>query len=372
VIDADSHLLEPPDLWTSRMAARWVEHAPRVEVDPGGVARWRLNDRWLYPMTTFGVGRLAAPTTWQDIDPACYDARARLAWMDHEGIDAQILYPNLVAFETFAVMAGEPELQQAILRAYNDYLVEFASEDPRRFALISAVPFWDVDEAISEMTRCRELGHHGVLWASTMTHHELPSFTDPHWDRFYAAAQDLEMSINFHVATGLSESQMTALMGTQSNALSQARNSLVCLGNAQTIAEVLTSELCVKYPRLAFVSVESGFGYVPYVLEIMDFNWVSNHGSRQFPDRLLPSEYFRRQVYTMFFFERDTLRMLDLYPDNVMFETDFPHPGSITKTPYSEGVPAPSELIAEHVAKYDEALMDKVLYANAARVYRLN
>ena len=80
-----------------------------------------------------------------------------------------------------------------------------------------------------------------------------------------------------------------------------------------------------------------------------------------YPKRLLPSEYFRRQVYTMFWFEQTTLGLLEKYPDNVMFETDFPHPTSLTPTPYTVGIPKPSDLISQSIDRYGEDLMRKVL-----------
>jgi uncharacterized protein len=373
VIDADSHLLEVPDVWTSRFPSTLREDAPCVDVDDDGNVRWRLGDRWLHPVGAFGQGHTVPPKTWDEIDPACYDASARLQWMDAQGIRAQILYPNLVAFETFAVMDRKPEIQRLIFRAYNDYLVDFASVASDRFGLISALPFWDLDESIAELTRCREIGHHGMLWASasTMALHGLPPTNDPYWDRLYAAAQDLEMSVNFHIATGQTQEGLAALASI-TDPLEYVKQAVpVGLSNAQAIADILMSAVCEKFPRLAFVSVESGFGYIPYILELMDWQWKTNGGWKKRPDRLFPSEYFRRQVYSMFWFEEGTLGLLDRFPDNVMFETDFPHPTSLTPTPYTENIPAPKSLVDRHVATYDEQLMRKVLYENAARVYRL-
>jgi len=74
-----------------------------------------------------------------------------------------------------------------------------------------------------------------------------------------------------------------------------------------------TSGLCDRFPELDFVSVESGFGYIPFLLESLDWQWKGLGAHRQYPDRLLPSEYFRRQVYSMFWFEKDALELLRMY-----------------------------------------------------------
>lgn len=84
----------------------------------------------------------------------------------------------------------------------------------------------------------------------------------------------------------------------------------------------------------------------------------------------MPSEYFRRQIYTMFWFEQNTLSQLPDRADNVMFETDFPH--NTCLLPDSRLSPQPRELIAAHKARFGDEVMSKVLYKNAARVYRLD
>jgi len=35
IIDADTHLTEPPDLWTARAPAKYADRVPRVEVIDG-------------------------------------------------------------------------------------------------------------------------------------------------------------------------------------------------------------------------------------------------------------------------------------------------------------------------------------------------
>src|ERR1700722_17364600 len=135
VVDADSHLTETPDLWTSRLPAKWRADGPQLVNDDDGIPFWRIGDRVLHAPAYFSQGKKARPVRWEDIDPACYDGQARLQWMDRYGIFAQVLYPNVVAFESFAVMALDPELQELVFRAYNDHQVEIARADPRRFVL---------------------------------------------------------------------------------------------------------------------------------------------------------------------------------------------------------------------------------------------
>jgi predicted TIM-barrel fold metal-dependent hydrolase len=379
VVDADSHLTEPPDLWTSNLPAKWRQFAPVTGTDPAtGVTRWKLADRWL-----FGPGSVShagwkefspsRPPTWEDIDVACYDADERTKWMDQHGVYAQVLYPNLVAFEGHAIMALEdPAARNAIVRVYNDYLSDFAGRAPGRFIPMAGLPFWDLDESIAEMRRCADLGHKGVLWAATLARHGLPASTDPYWDPFYAEAQELGLSVNFHVGVGWTEEDYknTVRHGAKFDVRVQTgRTALGCLSNAQTISDLILQGVCERFPRLNFVSVESGFGWIPYVLESLDWNW-RNYNGPSVIGGLLPSEYFRRQIYGMFWFEESTYSLFEQYQDNIMFETDFPHTTSLSPGPGSVA-PSALEVIARVKSALKPATFEKVMWGNAARVYRL-
>jgi predicted TIM-barrel fold metal-dependent hydrolase len=380
IIDADTHLTEPTDLWTARLPERFRDEAPQVRFhEPTGTWRWQIGDRWCTMVGNYSVAGWrelypSCPPTLEEADPACYDAKARLALMDSEGIYAQVLYPNVIAFEGHAFIALKDDaLKLACVQTYNDYQSEFASEAPDRFILLSMLPFWDLDASLVELQRCHALGHKGILWASTLEKHGLPEFMDPHWDRLYAMAQDLGMSINFHVGVGNTseEIELATNRTDYDPAFHAARSSIGHISHSRTIGFLLTSGLCERFPRLDFVSVESGFGYIPFLLDSLDWQW-NNLGARDlYPNRLMPSEYFMRQVYSMFWHEHSSLELLPKYQDNVMFESDFPHPTSLSPGPASYA-PSPSEVIRRDTAIVGEEVMRKVLQDNAFRVYHLD
>ena len=134
-----------------------------------------------------------------------------------------------------------------------------------------------------------------------------------------------------------------------------------------TITDLIMSGLCERFPRLNFVSVESGFGWIPFLLDGLDWQWKNYDGPRVL-GRLLPSEYFRRQIYGMFWFEESTLPLFEKFADNVMFETDFPHTTSLSPGAGSAS-PSPSFVIDRAREALDAVTFEKVMYANAARVY---
>jgi predicted TIM-barrel fold metal-dependent hydrolase len=380
VVDADSHLTEPPNLWLDRLPRKWREAGPRMESDPNsGITRWRLGDTWL-----FGPGSVShagwrdfppsRPPTWEDIDVACHDAPERAKWLDENQITSQVLYPNLCAFEGYAIMALDDEdFKISILQAYNDYVADFASQAPGRFIPIASLPFWDIDASIAEMARCADLGHRGVLWAATSAKHGLPHFSDPSWDPFYAAAQEMGMSINFHVGVGWTEEEFSQVRGADRPfdvRAATGRTAQSFMSNAKTITDLIMDGVCERFPQLNFVSVESGFGWIPFLLEALDWQWRNYDGPRIVGGGLLPSEYFKRQIFGMFWFEEASLRTFDLYADNVMFETDFPHTTSLSPGPGSAS-PGASSIVDRAREILDPITFEKVMYGNAARVYGL-
>ena len=143
------------------------------------------------------------------------------------------------------------------------------------------------------------------------------------------------------------------------------------IGLAETVADVLLSDLCIKYPELKFVIVESGFGWLPYFLETLDWQWLNSGAATANPGRELPSFYFRRQVLSTFWFEQEPVSsMIANYADNVMFETDFPHPTSLSPGPASSSA-EPRDMAGASLAGVADDVKRKVLYDNAAALYHI-
>ena len=134
VIDVDTHLTEPPDLWTSRVPAAMQEHVPRI-VRRGDLEMWVAGDQFIgapgaYSMAGYDGVIPDMPKDFTEIPPAAYDAEARLAFLDREGIQAQVLYPNVGGFGNgFFLRLGDREVVAASVRAYNDFLTEWCSAD---------------------------------------------------------------------------------------------------------------------------------------------------------------------------------------------------------------------------------------------------
>jgi predicted TIM-barrel fold metal-dependent hydrolase len=384
VIDVDTHVTEPADLWTSRVASKWHDRVPHIErVD--GKDLWVIDGRKSPGPGLFSIAGYDGrppdefPPTYAEIVPSAYDAKARLEHMDREGIYAQVLYPNVGGFgsQNFLRM-NEPELMRECVRAYNDFVTEWASAAPERLLPVTALPFWSVDESVAEIRRCAERGHRSVLFPSQPQDFHQPGLSDRHWDPIWATAQALEQPISFHIGGQAGLGVKAAEFAKESQVMGVkaqfARvSALAFIGNALGISEIICGGICHRFPRLNFVSVESGAGWVPGLIEALDWQWHNAGVAREHPEyELLPSEFFRRQIYACFWFERDLLtRAVELYPDNMLYETDFPHPTSMSPGP---ATPAqhPREYAAEALRALPEATVGKVLHDNAARVYHVS
>lgn len=378
IIDADTHLTEPHDLWTSRAPARWSERVPQVnEVD--GRPSWTFDGVVLGNASAGGVVRKDGSkslgsefTNWtfDDGHPAASQVGARVALMDELGIWAQIVYPNIVGFggQRFTKVADR-ELRQLTVTIWNDAMAQMQEESAQRLFPMALLPWWDLDAMITEAERAKTLGLRGVILnADPQEHDGLADLGDRYWDPMWAACSDLGLPVNFHI--GASDTQHSWFGSTpwpshdpdEKLALGSA---MIYLGNARVLGNLIFSGVLERFPELRFVSVESGIGWLPFTLEALDYQIHETAPGTADRLSLLPSEYFRRQVYGCFWFEqRDLPHLLEqVGVDNCLFETDFPHPtclypDSLARAAESlAGVPAPTRL--------------KVLSTNAADLYSI-
>jgi predicted TIM-barrel fold metal-dependent hydrolase len=401
VVDADSHVVEPADVWTSRVPSKFADVVPQVVFNPQtNHHHWRIGSRNIWPAAywaTAGVDSYPPEVSWEfeDVDRGTFDPVERLKRMDEYGIDIQVLYPNIVGFESQTLLSElGPDVASLCTRLYNDFLVEWCSADPHRLIPIAMLPWWDVDASKAEMRRCAALGHRGVLFANKFERAGLPAYTEAYWDPVYGTAEELGLSVNFHVgfaSSELSETMKNAMAETERREIAKqhavseglhdasglydfdpkrtaAYATSVLMSQGDVLGKLLSSGLCDRFESLQLVAIESGFGYMPFYLECLDWHWRAFGGHRY--SSLPPSEYFRRQCYGTFWFERTTLRLLDLFENNFMFSTDYPHSTSLSPGPASPASPAAIHL-AEAFKDIDPQIAAKAVSLNAQRLYHL-
>jgi predicted TIM-barrel fold metal-dependent hydrolase len=180
--------------------------------------------------------------------------------------------------------------------------------------------------------------------------------------------------VNFHIASGDMDPFNTGHPDNGPHANYSAKGVQFFMANARTLAQQNTGGICHRFPALNFVSVESGIGWIPFALSALDWQWQNCGVAKEHPEYdLLPSEYFRRQIYGCFWFERETAlsTIEQLGPDNILYETDYPHPTSMSPGPAS-AAQRPDDYIRSAFDGVDETTMRKILHDNAARIYHLD
>ncbi len=379
IIDADTHLTEPHDLWTKRAPASLRDRVPQVKTKDG-VRSWvidgdKLIGRGAHPSSAIRKDGSKARTIddfmkleFEDVHLGSSDLTARLAVMDEIGVYAQIVYPNILGFGGQATAKVDPELRLASVQIFNDAMAEMQAESNGRFFPMALLPWWDIDEAVREIERARKLGLRGVNINSDPHHHTgvdgqpIPDLATRHWDPLWEVCEDLNLPINFHI--GASEQSMDWLGQQGWPSLSTSLKAglggaMLFFNNGRVMSNIIYSGALDRYPRLKFVSVESGIGWIPVLLEALAYQ-LDEIAADETP-LLTPQEYFKRNFYGCFWFEKEnisqTIRQVGV--DNVLFETDYPHPTGLF----------PIDNLEERLKDLTEEERRKVMSLNAAKLY---
>ena len=222
---------------------------------------------------------------------------------------------------------------------------------------------------MASVARTRELELHGVVMcdAPEMIGIGLPPLHAPHWEPLWDALQAEEMPVSFHVGSG--KGRLRCVEACWPNyemaEFMTIMPAELFLSNSATIGNLIVSGLCERYPRLRFFSVESGVGYLPFYLQALDYQYVEGGLDRTGRLPLLPSEYFRRQIYCSFWFE--TFGVAEaigfLGSDQGDVQTDFPHPSCL--------YPGTATRIDAFAATVDDETLERVLSRNAAELFDL-
>ena len=189
-----------------------------------------------------------------------------------------------------------------------------------------------------------------------------------HWDPLWAAAQACDLPVSFHIGAGtfddgFSSERMEMTGAGRSNGVIAIS---LFLDNGKQLVDLLFSGILPRFPKLKVVAVESGIGFIPFILEACDYTFVYGRVRQDFPEfELKPSEYFARQVYGCYIFEEFAPReLLDtIGVDNVLFETDYPHPVCLYDNV--------REKIDAALGDATPEVRHKVLFGNSAKLYKV-
>ena len=380
VIDADSHWCEAPDLFTKRAPAAFRDRVPRVE-EVDGQPMWVFDG---HPVGRFSAGgvigrdgakesahRALFEWTHDDIHLGAWDPEVRLGVLDECGIDAQIIFPSTIGLGGQDLgAADDPALRRLAIEIYNDAMAEIQAGSGNRLLPLPLMPAWDVDECVREAKRVAGLGARGVNMTSDPQDLGAPDLAHRAWDPFWEACSGLELPVHFHIGasvTGMTFYGQYPWESHPDNTKLAIGGTLLFIGNARVVTNLILSGMFDRYPSLEMVSVESGVGWIPFILEALDYEMSENAPQELSQMAKLPSEYFKSNLYATFWFENNRNKLPDLIEavgeDRILFETDFPHPTCLYPSPL-QSVEAKMETLSAQARR-------KIFGENARKLYRL-
>jgi len=382
VIDVDAHLTERHDLFTSRAPTGYEDRMPHVEQIDG-------RDMWVIEGKAFGKAgsggtidhdnvkhpySVSQGGSWgiEDVNPAAWDPHERLALMDELGLDAQVLYPNAIGLggQNLANSIKDRGLIGLCIELYNDAMAEMQEASGNRLLPMALMPAWDIDACVAEAQRCAAMGSRGVNMTADPQDAGSPDLGDRRWDPFWEVCEDLKLPIHFHI--GSSDSAFaywgTTFWPSQDDSIKPAiGGASLFQNNSRVLLNSAYSGMFDRFPNLKMVSVESGIGWVPFVLEAMDHELEENAPAYFHTLEKKPSQYFRDNWYATLWFESGHGELASLVrmvgEDNIMFETDYPHPTCLH--------PNPVAIAEERFASLGDDALVKIMGTNAANLYRI-
>ena len=384
IIDTDTHVVEPPDLWTSRhLLASGATSSPTWPgIPPWQEEAWYSGDAAPRRRRGAGDGRVARapaipPASVRRHRPGIVGRTRRVAVMDEYGIQAQVLYPNVAVFDAKSILnMGDAELQLGCIQAYNDFLVDFGNEQPG--PATSQSPrcrsgTWTL--TLAEIERCADLGHKGIVFTQDPSYFGLPELTDRFWDPMWRSAEEKGMPVNFHIASGdldpfnvghrrqrtprqLRRDGRLVLHGQrQDHRPADHRRDLPPVPRAQLRLGRERDRLDPLRPRRARLAVAE---------------LRRRQGAPRVRAAARASTSGARSTAASGSSATPRCSAIEqLGADNILYETDYPHPTSMSPGPASIAQ-RPDEYIRSTLSGLDEATLRKILHDNAARIYHLD
>jgi predicted TIM-barrel fold metal-dependent hydrolase len=395
VVDADGHVLEPPDGMQRHAPAKFRERIWHIEIKADG-SEWLHYNGGVRPAGGMALAGTAGMSEadrnrartgqmkYTEVRPGAFRPEPRLPDMDVEGIRQAVLYPTMLLG-----LPGidDPEFAEVQAAAYNEWLAEYCSFAPKRLFGAAVIPTQDVERAVRAIRRARELGHVGVFMRPNPAI-EGRKLVDPIYDPIWRACEELELPIGLHpflspdmpgacraLGYGQFRAQGVRYDTGKENPADPIRN----LGNVffsqalsnpfdvmECVALFCAGGICERFPRLTILFLEANGGWIVPWLERLDhhydvFRW-------DVPGlKMKPSEYFRRQCYISFDPDESTLAFTARHPlvgaDRIIWASDYPHPDA--------KFPGVVKELVEATETLDERQRARIFGENARALYRL-
>jgi predicted TIM-barrel fold metal-dependent hydrolase len=366
VISADNHIVEPRDLFTTRLPKEYRDRAPRVMRGKDGGDGWSWDgqtvERTLGIEATAGRAVKISGYTWEEILPGNYDGAAHLKDMLDEGVDAAVLFPSV---PLMAWNMGDDPYGLALMQTFNDWVIDdFCAPDRKRLIALPMMPVnHGMDVLLSELDRVLEKG---VKAVHIPVYPDKP-YWDPYYDTFFQACTEADVPLCMHRTSG----------GRDPGGKSKFQFNLPGLGPAGTVhrffagvepfTKMIYTGVFARHPKLKIMDAELNFGWVPFWMNTLDEVFEKQKGWARFGTEERPSNTLGRNIFITVLDDKLGFDLVATEPrmaDLALFSTDYPH--SICLWPNTQ------KYIEQSTANVDPVAKQKILAGNAVKLFNLN
>lgn len=369
VINVGTHVNPPGDMYERYFPEELRHLAPRLVKrifdDEGEYEAIELEGQYIRQLSAqVGLDRtdymnIPFIRSFDEGVPGQRDPAARLADMDRDNIDADVLvhpgYPIL--------LPKNRDTRRGMMMAFNNWLAEFCAHDPRRLIGVGEIPVWDVPRAVEEARRVKALGLRGVLMPAIPGYvgaWSCPAdepYTSPVYAPLWDALEELGLVIVVHADAAAAT---RALQDYDEPAINMIINKTM---PQEMIASLIVRHVFRDHPELKLVCVETGVGWMAHLVSWMDV-LVGEHPSMYPGMNEKPSETFRKHVFGSFLW--DTIGIANRHvigTGNIMWCSDYPH----NYGPF----PNSQKQIAKDLGSLDAEERHMILAGNAMKVFGL-
>jgi predicted TIM-barrel fold metal-dependent hydrolase len=348
VVSVDNHYSVSEDIWWEKFPAAMKDRAPRV-VHQDGVYNIVVNGRSIIP-------EVSAPTLAAfEMVPGCAIMQARLADLDHEGIDKELIFGNAA----LALLFGQDlEARDIICRVYNEHMAEVGGRAPGRFHGVGFANFWDPARFEASLGEIKALGLKTFMVPQNPgkgADGEAINYASNEMEPFWHAVEASGLPLCIHIGENANPGR--GGMGT-----SFMQN---LAGFRKTIGTLIFGGVFDRHPSLRVVFMEGGINWVLTAIQDAELIWGSFDQMLDWKLNHPPRHYFDTNVYSAFMTDRLGLQLIDqIGADRVMWSADYPHPEST----FGYSWTAMKQVVDAGVSDAD---VKKILGGNAIEVFKL-
>jgi uncharacterized protein len=366
-VDSDSHLLEPNEIASEYVPAKYRDLVPQV-VERDGIAYMKIEGKVFdeLPIAAAGIPNGLSDlektihTKWDEVPAGAKEPHARLQVLDTEGLSASVLYPTIGL-----LYAGirDSEVAAATCNAYNRWVADFCQVAPSRLYGVGTVPLQDVGSATAELRHIARLG----LCAATIrpTPYNRRRLNDPAYESFWNTAEDLDLAISVHGSFAIDTIASVASDRYPNNDLFFSH--VICHPLEQEMAsmDIVCGGVLARHPKLRVSFLEAGSGWILYWLDRLDGHY-EKMGKLVPWMKERPSDYFRRQCWIAYDADETTLQYVVDHGlgRNILWGADYPHFDCL--------YPGALEELREKLSGFRDEVGDALLRSNPAQFYGIN